>query len=95
MEKYFVAYQGETPAALSINGHRVVILAKDSEQLTRELEFVGADRIQSVDEIEFGTEEQVVSHFAQTVNAHVVVSPSNVELRDLVATLERELPWIH
>jgi len=95
MSRFFIPYHGEVPAELLINGHRVVLLAREAEQLQGDLLLMGADRLQLLDESEFDSEEKAVSHLAHKTQAQVVVTPSNVEIRDVIATLEKELPWIH
>ncbi len=87
-------YAGEAPATVLINGHRVVLVTRDSDQLESDLESVGGDRVCAIDETEFDSEEQLLTYFAQTTNAHVVMTPSEVSLSVVLEGLERELPWI-
>jgi hypothetical protein len=94
MNAYFMPYAGEEPATVLINGHRVVLVSRDPEQLEAELESVGGDRICALDEDEYGGEEQLLTYFAQTTKAHVVMTPTEVPLAAVIEGLERELPWI-
>ena len=94
MQTYFVPYTGESPAALQINGHRVVLLARDRAQLENELTIVGADRVCPIDDEDFSSEEHLLSYMAETTHAHIVVTPSEIPLSDIIENLERELPWI-
>lgn len=46
MASIFVPYNGSRPAVVDINGHRLVILAREPEELEESLELVGADHLQ-------------------------------------------------
>lgn len=94
MNSYFMPYAGEQPAAVIINGHRVVLVARDPDQLESELGSLGGDRVCALDEEEFGGEEQLLNYFAETTKAHIVMTPSEVPLAMVIEGLERELPWI-
>ena len=96
MKCFYVPYAGEKPACVSINGHRLIILACEKDVLAEYLEFVGADKIREVSGGE-STEEQeeVLGGLARSVNGGVVVAPSDTEVPELLNELREELPWLH
>ena len=95
MESFFVPYTGKKPAAVCINGHRLVILSHEKDTLEEDLDLLGADRVKSV---RLGQSEQDQEEFlgkiARQVDGGVVIAPSGIGLRDVIKNLETELPWL-
>jgi hypothetical protein len=95
MESFFVPYTGKRPAAVCINGHRLVILSHEKDILEEDLDLLGADRVKSV---KMGQSEQDQEKFlgkiARQVDGGVVIAPSGIGLRDVIKNLETELPWV-
>lgn len=95
MTNFFVPYAGKKPAALCINGHRLLILAHDKMLLEDNLVRFGGDRLrrivggESVEE-----QEQVLDRLAHRANAGVVIAPADVSVDDLIKNLEDQLPWL-
>ncbi len=88
-------YTGKRPAAVCINGHRLVILSHEKDILEEDLDLLGADRVKSV---KMGQSEQDQEKFlgkiARQVDGGVVIAPSGIGLRDVIKNLETELPWV-
>jgi hypothetical protein len=95
MESFYVPYTGKKPAAVSINGHRLVILTHEKDTLEEDLDLLGADRVKS---IKVGTadvdQEEFLGKIARQVDGGVVIAPSGIGLRDVIKNLETELPWL-
>ena len=81
MKLYYVPYSGSFPAAMLINGHKLVFLAEEEEAFLDELYRFGADHVQQVEVGESREEqEQAFSSIAQQVDGGIVVAPSDVGL---------------
>ena len=95
MENFFVPYTGKKPAAVYINGHRLVIMASEKDLLEDDMELLGADKIKKV---RLSSSEdarlQFMGKIARQVDGGVVIAPSGVELKDVLRNLEDELPWV-
>lgn len=95
MGSLFVPFSGDKPAALTINGHRLVILAVERGELETSLELVGADRLEVLEGIESPEEQEKVLHkIAGTVDGGVVIAPADVDVEDVIKNLEAQLPWV-
>lgn len=95
MDNFFVPYTGKRPAAVCINGHRLVIMAHDKDMLEEDLELLGADSIKKVRLSSSEDEQQqFLGKIARQVDGGVVIAPSGVELKDILKNLEDELPWV-
>jgi hypothetical protein len=95
MESFFVPYTGKKPAAVSINGHRLVILTHEKDTLEEDLDLLGADRVKSVKVGNADTDqEEFLGKIAKQVDGGVVIAPSGIGLRDVIKNLETELPWL-
>ena len=95
MESFYVPYTVKKPAAVCINGHRLVILSHEKDTLEEDLDLLGADRVKSV---KFGKtdhdQEEFLGKIARQVDGGVVIAPSGIGLRDVIKNLETELPWL-
>ncbi len=95
MKRFYVPYSGNQPAAVLINGHRMLILANSRETLEEDLAFFGADQVRQVQAGDSASEAQLVlGRLASSAKGGVVVAPSDVGLRDVIRNLESELPWL-
>ena len=76
MARYFVPYAGKQPAAVEINGHRVLILSGEEEFFEPYLESLGAD---SLKKVKTGpskkADERALERLAARSGAGVVVAP--------------------
>ena len=96
MEKFFVPYSGDAPAAVEINGHRVLIVTTLVEDILGELDLVGGDEIREFDLEESGADSsEIMADLAADINGGVVLTPPGVTPSSLIENLEAELPWIH
>lgn len=93
MSKLFVAYSGDTPAAIDIKGHRLVILSNSIEDIADGLPLLGADAIREIDVVSDDTAS--LAELAATVNGGVVVTPNGMSVSSMIVDLERDLPWVH
>ncbi|MBN8550665.1 MAG: hypothetical protein J0M12_15220, partial [Deltaproteobacteria bacterium] len=94
MASYFVPYTGKKPAALSINGHRLIIVSRDRLMIEEHLEVFGADRVRRVAGVDSKVEEEVVfDQFAKLIKGGVVVAPADSDFSQVLKNLEHQLPW--
>ena len=78
-----------------INGHRLLILARDRDTLEEHLQSLGADRVRRVSV--GGTKAAQTLTFqrlARAVDGGVVVAPDELQLNELIRNLEDQLPWV-
>jgi len=95
MSNFYVPYAGSKPASLSINGHRLVIISADRNELEENLSLLGADHFQELDDWGSRAEQEAsLETIASSVGGGVVVAPEDLELREVIKNLETELPWI-
>jgi hypothetical protein len=95
-DSFFVPYTGKKPASVSVNGHRLVILASERGAIEDDLDLLGADRIKKV-RLGSSDEEQerTLGKIARQADGGVVIAPAGVGIRDILKNLESELPWVH
>jgi hypothetical protein len=95
MAKYFAPYVGKEPAALSINGHKLLIVARDRSCLEDALEIIGGDRVKG---FQAGrsreSRDDLFERLAKKINGGVVIAPPHTEVSDIIRNLEIELPWL-
>lgn len=95
MPKYFIPCTGQKPAVISIKGHRLVVLSKDREVLSDDLNLLGADRIRFLQVGKAREDDaKVLTRIAKKANAGLVIAPQRSELREVIDRLESELPWL-
>lgn len=96
MATYFAPYVGKKPAALSINGHKLLIVARDRECLEQGLELVGGDSVKRLSAGSSAAErDEVFERLAKRINGGVVIAPANAAVSEIIRNLEIELPWLH
>jgi hypothetical protein len=95
MAEIYIPYSGKKPAALEINGHKVIILSTNKEIFESDLEIIGADNVRPLKSADtpYG-QEKALTALAKKTNAGVVLSPLGMELDELIKNLEHELPWV-
>ena len=81
---------------VSINGHRLLFLARERHALTGSLGIVGADRIKRI-RVKNSRQAQEVAldDLARKVDGGVVVVPHEHVFLDILRKLQSQLPWIH
>lgn len=95
MTKLFVPYLGNSPAPIVINGHRLLIVSPQKSTLTDWLPLFGGNRVRTLPEVNTEIEkERQLSQLAERSNAGIVVAPQEVEVEELLKSLENELPWL-
>lgn len=96
MQKVYVPYKDDVPAAVYINGHRVLIVCSESKDIVADLPLPSDTEIREMEIAEDdATQSQVLADLAAGINGGVVVTPPGISAKDLIANLEQELPWIH
>ena len=96
MEKLFVPYSANCPAAVEIKGHRLLIVATDAEEMVQALQFIGGDEIREMNFDPTGPDQsQALAELAAKTNCGVVLTPPGMPLALMVQSLEKELPWVH
>lgn len=96
MTRYYIPYNGNRPAPLEVNGHRLIVLAKSRDAIEDELESVGADHIRTVKVKDSeGAEQEFFTKLAQKNGAGVLVMPAEVSYEQLKDSLVAQLPWLH
>jgi hypothetical protein len=94
MASFYVPYFGHEPAAVSIKGHRFIILSREPGILEEGLDLLGADSLQRVESPDPYQENYFLDDLAKRINGGIVIAPYDVELGDVIANLESELPWL-
>lgn len=95
MGRFYVPYAGDKPASVLVNGHRLIILARDKTTFEDELSLIGAD---SLKVFASGNSQEEETHafnkLARSLNAGVVIAPGDIGLQDVIRNLENQLPWL-
>ncbi|MCB0334079.1 MAG: hypothetical protein KDD55_11305 [Bdellovibrionales bacterium] len=95
MNKYFIACEDGRPAAMLINGHRLVIISSDPGDLEDHMERIGGTILAELGDLDVPDEEDPrLLELASSVDAGVVVAPDDLDVSELIRNLEDELPWI-
>ena len=78
-----------------VNGHRVVILSNQREEVEDSLPLVGGDRIRSlkVGDSEF-EEQRTLNKLAKSAKAGIIVASHELGINQVLKNLEEQLPWI-
>ncbi len=96
MSVFFVPYFDDVPATIEVNGHTLLIVASDSDDLQEEMSFIGANEIREfIVEKEEEEIPEVLADLAADIGGGVVLTPPGVRTLDMIDDLVRELPWIH
>lgn len=96
MSIYYIPYQGKRPAAVEINGHRLVILSKDKASLQDDLNLLGADTVKKVkSEMEVEDNIPLIDRISKNAKAGVVFAPDETKITEIIKNLAEQLPWLH
>ena len=96
MRDIFIPYAGKEPASVFINGHKLLILSTNKQEIEGSLELVGADRIEQLSGLSSSQEqEQEIAKLAESIHGGVVLAPEELHVNELIKNLETELPWVH
>ena len=95
MFRYFVPFSGARPAAVHINGHKLLVVCSDRCDLEESLGLFGADTVKSVgDGVTKEDCHDSLEQLAEKISGDVVIAPEDVSLEVILSDLEQELPWI-
>lgn len=95
MEKIFIPYKGRKPAAISINGHDLLILSPVKAVIEDELAAVGADRVRELKwEGSEAEREQILGQLAQKARSGVVLAEDGQNMTEVLDSLRQSLPWL-
>lgn len=94
METLYAPYLGNEPATIVVNGHRVVVLSADQSALEERLELFGGDSVHPLDEVSDVTADDAIQRLSEAAHAHVVVTPHEATVEDVLRSLEESLPWL-
>ncbi|MCO6431205.1 MAG: hypothetical protein J5J00_10120 [Deltaproteobacteria bacterium] len=95
MADVYIPFAGDKPAALDINGHRLIILSTEEEWLQEGLDYLGGDRVERYSTFSSRAElHDATTKLAKSYDAGVVIAPADVQMADLIHNLQSELPWI-
>jgi len=93
MQKVFIPFKCESPIAIDVKGHRVLIVASKPEDLVEFEHLLGGEEIR---ELQYKESAQgALQYLAKLVNGGVVLAPPGVGISAMISSLEHELPWIH
>jgi hypothetical protein len=96
MTTIFVPYIGDKPASLDINGHKLVILSREKEELEESLDLIGADHLQVFEGGDSPEEQEaLMQHLARHIEGGIVLAPADVDVEEVIKNLESQLPWVH
>ena len=93
MSRLFIPYSGENIAAVSIKGHRVIILSRRRDNLEEQLHLIGADRLREL-RSDPRSEDNMLNSLAQEARGGLVIAPHEMQLGEVLSTLESQLSWV-
>ena len=93
MGRVYIPYSGEAPAAVSIKGHRLLIVATTADDLIESNRVLGGDAIKELEVQSDGG--QALAELAKEIQGGVVLSPPGMSLSAMMTSLEHQLPWVH
>ena len=94
MSKFFVPFNQDEPAAVEINGHRLLLVASSEDELTAGLREIGGSEVREI-ELSPSNEESVLRNLANTIHGGIVLTPPGVRVATMLSSLKAELPWVH
>ncbi len=95
MNRLFAPCVGKKLAPVVINGHRLLIISEDKSVLGNGLDVIGGDCVKSLPKVSNKVEkERLLGRIAERASAGIVLAPENIEMKDLIRSLENELPWV-
>jgi len=95
MTRYYIPFSGRSPAALDINGHRLLIVSSDQRDIEESLALFGADTVKSIDrDLARDDGHVVLEKLADSIKGDVVIAPEDEPLEAILTDLQEELPWL-
>lgn len=96
MANLFVPYSGSNPAAVTINGHKLLILSRDKDELERNLDLINADHLLEIEGGESAEEQdELLYKLGQTIQGGIIIAPSEARMEEVLESLKSQLPWVH
>ena len=94
MSKYFVPFIENHPAAVEVNGHRLLLVSTSAEEINEGLTEIGGKEVRELD-LKPSEEETVLAGLAQSIRGGIVLTPPGIQVRTMLKSLEAQLPWVH
>lgn len=95
MNRLFAPYTGDEPTPIVVNGHRLLIISSSKRFLDDGLGIIGGDRIKTLPRAYSSDEqERLLGQLAEKTSSGIVIAPNDVDMQDLIRSLESELPWV-
>jgi hypothetical protein len=102
MGTIYAPFKNNKPVTFEVNGHSVVIVASQKRAISESLNVLGGDTVKAIRVADHtkGIEQAVEKLFAKKLPekglpSSVVFAPNEVDMNELLFSLQRELPWIH
>ena len=92
MSKLFIPYIDDSPAAIEIKGHKVLLLTTNLDSMEEELEVLGGNEVREMEIYDDGTAE--LAELAESISGGVVLTPPGVSVSTMINSLEQELQWM-
>jgi hypothetical protein len=94
METFYAPYAGHEPATITVNGHRVIVLAHDQATIEETLDLFGGDSVHQLESTGENDSEELLAQISAVTKAHVVVTPSEASVPEILDSLKEALPWV-
>ena len=95
MNSLFVPFTGNKPAAIEINGHRLIFVSTESDMLLNNLEVLGGNELREIEsESNVDDSNGALETLAADIKGGVVLMPPGLSPQVIIANLEIELPWL-
>ena len=88
----FVPFTEGQPALLTVNGHRLLLVATEAEDFSGQLGLFDAEELREVHIDE--AIEDTLAQLSDEGQAGVVVVPPGASAFDVIESLYSELPWV-
>ena len=92
METLYAPYIGPEPATIAVNGHRVLVLSHDQCELEETLPLLGGDTVHAVGD--GGEDSEALAQKFSGTKAHIVITPTEASVTEVLHSLEESLPWL-
>ena len=96
MVKYFIPYVKDTPVAINVKGHKLLLLKTEEEGIEQDLAYLGGDSVKSLELAEDSVQlSSALTNLAESIKAGIVLTPRGVSVATMIKSLEHDLPWVH
>lgn len=95
MRLLFAPYNGTLPASVVINGHKLIILSQDKQELEDNLGLVGGEHIEPIpSSASVEEQDKILYHLAEAIQGGIVIAPAEEKIEEVIRNLETQLPWV-